>query len=92
MSIFISLLLIYQLFTHSLTHLLDSPSQLFNLAMIGFLICSLYLGEKNSTMRWGFGGDGGRCWGLGWGIGGEGGVRGEGEMVGRGGEERRKEG
>jgi len=63
--------------------------------MIEFLICNLYLGEKNDTVRWGFGrgmvgwlgGDGGRCWGLGWGSGGEGGVRGEGEMVGRGGEE-----
>jgi len=38
------------------------------------------------------GGDGGRCWGLGWGSGGEGGVRGEGEMVGRGGEEGRRGG
>ncbi len=28
----------------------------FRLTMIGFLICSLYLGEKDSTVRWGFGG------------------------------------
>ncbi len=45
----------YQSISDSFTHLTFFCT-IFHLAMIGFLICNFYLGEKNSTVRWGFGG------------------------------------
>ncbi len=45
----------YQSISDSFTHLTFFCTT-FRLAMVEFLICNLYLGEKNSAVTWGVGG------------------------------------